>query len=80
MKVDSDTFLFPEHVRDYVLHKHWAYRDKHYFGRAPGPAALYVYMLGRGAGAHPHAKIGRNEWRGAEQSSLRREHLGAGFA
>ena len=42
LKVDSDTFLFPEHVRDYVLHKHWAYRDKHYFGRAPGPAALYV--------------------------------------
>ena len=32
VKVDADTFLFPENVRRYVEYKNWSYNDHHYFG------------------------------------------------
>ena len=32
VKVDADTFLFPENVRRYVESKNWSYNDHHYFG------------------------------------------------
>ncbi|KAL7533422.1 hypothetical protein ACHAXR_005223 [Thalassiosira sp. AJA248-18] len=32
VKVDSDTFLFPENVSPYVESKKWSFNDHHYFG------------------------------------------------
>mmetsp|Transcript_36363 Transcript_36363/g.67548 ORF Transcript_36363/g.67548 Transcript_36363/m.67548 type:complete len:680 (+) Transcript_36363:100-2139(+) len=32
VKVDSDTFLFPENVGRYVEARKWSYNDQHYFG------------------------------------------------
>lgn len=32
VKVDSDTFLFPENMKHYVSQKNWSHEDHHYFG------------------------------------------------
>lgn len=32
VKVDADTYLFPENLRRYVEYKKWSYEDHHYFG------------------------------------------------
>merc|ERR1719491_1780953 len=32
VKVDSDTFLFPENVGQYVTSRNWKHDEQHYFG------------------------------------------------
>ena len=32
VKVDADTFLFPENLKRYVAHKNWSPNENHYFG------------------------------------------------